>query len=79
MVGPAQGEAKYKTRPFGTTVAELQLLREWVEREGCTHAVMESTGSYWKPVFNVLEGAVQVALANPHKVKARKGHKTDPN
>lgn len=78
MIGPAQGEAKHVTRPFGTTVAELQMLREWVVEQGCTHAVMESTGSYWKPVFNVLEGSVKVTLANPHEVKARKGHKTDP-
>jgi transposase len=38
---------------------------------------MESTGSYWKPVFNVLEDSVKVYLANPHEVKNRKGHKTD--
>jgi transposase len=38
---------------------------------------MESTGSYWKPIFNVLEESVQVYLANPHEVKARKRHKTD--
>jgi transposase len=40
---------------------------------------MESTGSYWKPVFNVLEGTVVVILANAQQVKARKGHKTDPH
>src|SRR4029434_9111887 len=44
---------------------------------GVTHAVMESTGSYWKPVFNVLEDAVKVYLANPQEVRNRKGHKTD--
>ena len=38
---------------------------------------MESTGSYWKPVFNVLETDVKVYLANPQEVKNRKGHKTD--
>ena len=38
---------------------------------------MESTGSYWKPVFNALEDALEVQLANPHEVKARKGHKTN--
>src|SRR6516165_9963235 len=41
------------------------------------NAVMESTGSYWKPVFNVLEDAVKVYLANPQEVKNRRGHKTD--
>jgi len=38
---------------------------------------MESTGSYWIPVFNLLEGHVTVVLANPEEVKNRKGHKTD--
>jgi transposase len=77
MVGPANGEARSEVRTFGTTVAELKRLREWMEEEQCTHAIMESTGSYWKPVFNILEGSVKIALANPHEVKARKGHKTD--
>lgn len=77
MTGPADGEARYEIRTFGTTVGELKKMRAWVEGEQCTHAVMESTGSYWKPVFNVLEGCVQLQLANPHEVKARKGHKTD--
>lgn len=77
MVGPADGEARSEIRQFGTTVAELKRLRQWIEQEGCTHIILESTGSYWKPVFNILEGSAQVALANPQEVKARKGHKTD--
>jgi transposase len=77
MVGPANGEARSEVRTFGTTVPELHRLRDWIQQEQCTHAIMESTGSYWKPVFNILEGVVKVALANPHEVKARKGHKTD--
>lgn len=77
MTGPAHGEARSEIRTFGTTVAELKALREWIEKEQCTHAIMESTGSYWKPVYNMLEGSVTVALANPHEVKARKGQKTD--
>jgi transposase len=77
MVGPANGEARHEIRTFGTTVAELTKLQQWIGQEGCTHAVMESTGSYWKPVFNILEGSIQVMLANPHEVKARKGHNTD--
>src|SRR5580658_8933875 len=77
MTGPANGEARSETRTFGTTVAELQALRDWIQKEQCTHAIMESTGSYGKPVFNILEGSVKVALANPHEVKARKGHKAD--
>jgi len=58
-------------------MGQLEELRAWLKAEQCTHAVMESTGSYWKPVFNVLEDSLEVQLANPNEVKARKGHKTD--
>ena len=77
MVGPLEGEPRIEKRRFGTTVVELSDLREWLRSQGVTHVVMESTGSYWKPVFNVLEDAVRVYLANPQEVKNRKGHKTD--
>jgi transposase len=59
--------------------SELERLVAWLVAEGCTHAVMESTGSYWKPVFNLLEAHVRVILANAADVQNRRGHKTDPN
>src|SRR6516225_10700800 len=77
MTGPLDGEARTQKRRFGTIVAELESLREWLKQEGVTHVVMESTASYWKPVFNVLEADFQVYLANSQEVKNRKGHKTD--
>jgi len=77
MVGPLEGEPRIEKRRYGTTVSELNDLREWLQSQAVTHVVMESTGSYWKPVFNVLEEAVRVYLANPQEVKNRKGHKTD--
>jgi transposase len=77
MVGPADGEARFEIRTYGTTVPELKEVQQWLLEQGCTDVIMESTGSYWKPVFNILEGHVRVSLANPHEVKARKGHKTD--
>jgi len=77
MVGPLHAEPRTEIRRFGTNVADLEALRDWLKQEGITHAAMESTGSYWKPVFNILEEALTVYLANPHQVKARKGHKTD--
>ena len=67
-----------EVRRFGTTVKELERLRAWLVERKCTEAVMESTGSYWKPVFNILEGSVKVILANPEQVKALRGKKTDP-
>ena len=77
MTGPLDGEARTQKRRFGTIVSELESLRDWLKQEGVTHVVMESTASYWKPVFNVLEADLQVYLANPQEVKNRKGHKTD--
>jgi len=77
MTGPLEGEARAEKRRFGTTTAQLESLRDWLKQEEITQVVMESTGSYWKPVFNVLERSVKVYLANPQEVKNRKGHKTD--
>ena len=77
MCGPLKEEPRVERRRFGTVHEELQKLRAWLLEQGVTHVVMESTGSYWKPIFNVLEGSVQVLLANPQEVKNRKGHKTD--
>src|SRR5438093_10780010 len=56
---------------------ELERLRVWLKEMGWTEAVMESTGSYWKPVYNVLEGTVKIILANPMHVKVLRGKKTD--
>jgi transposase len=77
LTGPADGEPKVETRKFGTFHADLQALGRWLSVQQCTQAVMESTGCYWKPVFNILENSVAVILANGQDVKGRKGHKTD--
>jgi transposase len=66
-----------ETRKFGTIVSELVKLKTWLAECGCTHVVMESTGVYWKPVFNILEDTFTVLLANSQEVKNRRGHKTD--
>jgi len=77
MVGPADQEPHSVTHYYGTVTGSLERLRQWLLRQGCTHVVMESTGSYWKPIFNVLEDSFEVVLANAQQVKQRKGHKTD--
>jgi transposase len=64
LTGPADGEPKVETRKVGTFHSDLEALRQWLSNERCTHAVMESTGSYGKPVFSVLESSVTVILAN---------------
>src|ERR1700688_1660101 len=77
MTGAAHEEPRSETRRFDPTVPGLKRLRNWLHEERVTDVVMESTGSYWIPVFNLLEGHVTVVLANPEEVKNRKGHKTD--
>lgn len=77
MIGALNGEPRVEMREYLTTNSALMQLRDWLVAEGVTHVVMESTGSYWKPVFNVLENAVVVYLANSQDVRNRKGHKTD--
>jgi hypothetical protein len=56
MTGAAQEEPRSETRRFDTTVPGLKRLRNWLNEERVTDVVMENTGSYWIPVFNLLEG-----------------------
>jgi transposase len=62
---------------FGTTTSALLRLADWLAEGGCTHVGVESTGEYWKPVFNLLEGAFEVWLLNAAHIKAVPGRKTD--
>jgi len=73
-----KGEKIHKQmRTFGTATRELLSLRTWLLGEGCTHVAMESTGVYWKPIYALLEGVVEVVVANAHHVKKVPGRKTD--
>ena len=71
----ANGEKKRRT--FSTMTADLLQLRDWLVAAGCTHVAIESTGVYWKPVFNILEDALTVILINPEHARALRGRKTD--
>ena len=71
------GAARTEVRSFPTVTAGLLLLADWLVAEGVTHVAMESTGVYWKPVFNILEGQVEVMLVNAHHIKNVPGRKTD--
>jgi transposase len=79
LTGAANEEPQSQTLRFDATVPALEQLRQWLLAESITHVAMESTGSYWIPIFNVLEGQVVIVLANPEEVKNRRGHKTDRN
>jgi transposase len=69
---------KKQTREFSTVTSSLKELRDWLLENGITHVAMESTGVFWKPVYNVLEPAgLTVWVVNAAHVKYVPGHKTD--
>jgi transposase len=76
MVSP-NGKIRKQMRTFGTTTRELLSMRQWLLSEGCTHLAMESTGGYWKPVFAILEGELEIVVANAPQVKKVPGRKSD--
>jgi transposase len=70
-------DGQKETRTFSTMTDDLLRLRDWLVKAQCTHVAIESTGVYWKPVFNVLEAALTVVLINPEHAHALRGRKTD--
>ena len=72
------GQAVQEVRTFRTITAQLQELARWLAAAGCRHVALESTGVYWKPVFNLLEAAgLEVVLVNAQHIKNVPGRKTD--
>jgi transposase len=68
---------EWETKTFGTMTPDLLELHDWLQEWECSHAALESTGDYWKPVFNLLEGDFEVLLVNAQHVKHVPGRKTD--
>ena len=75
-LGP-DGTVSSQVRTFGTMTAQLLELSDWLEAQGVRHVAMESTGVYWKPIFNLLEGNFAVILVNAQRLKNVPGRKTD--
>lgn len=76
IVPEAEGRPVKETRTFSTMTGDLTALAHWLTEQGVTHVAMESTGVYWKPVYNLLEGTFQILVVNPAAIKKLKG-KTD--
>lgn len=74
MVGRRREQAVQR---FGTTTPELLALADWLAAWSVTHVAMESTGEYWKPVYNILEGNYELLLVNAQHLKHVPGRKTD--
>lgn len=64
-------------RTFQTVLSDLLQLADWLRAAQVMHVAMESTGVYWKPVFNILEGEFEVLLVNAKHIKFVPGRKTD--
>src|SRR6266849_4019659 len=71
-----QGDKKI-VRSFSTMTDDLLSLLDWLSSAGCTHVAIESTGIYWRPVFNIIEVSMTVILVNARHMKAVPGRKTD--
>lgn len=77
LVSDEHGRLTKETRSFETMTASLLALSDWLTSYGVTHVAMESTGEYWKPIYNILEENFEVLLVNAQHIKAVPGRKTD--
>lgn len=74
--GP-KGEKVVEHRTFGTMTADLLALSDWLTSKQITHVALESTGEFWKPIYNVLEGQCELVVVNAQHIKHVPGRKTD--
>src|SRR5919106_6890665 len=74
--GP-KGKPQKEIRTFSTMTCDLLALSDWLAEGGVTHAAMESTGVYWKPLYNLLEGSFTLLLVNAQHIKQVPGRKSD--
>lgn len=78
MLTPGKrGHPDREVRSFSTVTRSLLELADWLEASGCTHVAMESTGSFWKPIYNLMEGQFTLLVVNAQHMKAVPGRKTD--
>jgi transposase len=71
------GQVQKEVQTFSTMTQDLLALLDWLHAAGCTHVAMESTSSYWRPVYNLLEGQFTVLVGNAYHMKTVPGRKTD--
>jgi transposase len=73
----SQGAKRVEIRTFGTMTADLLALSDWLQARQVTHVAMESTGEFWKPIYNLLEGNFELLVVNARHIKNVPGRKTD--
>lgn len=78
LITPApNGERRKERQTFSTMTPDLVRLREWLKERQCNQVAMESTGVFWRPIFNMLEGHLEVMVVNAGHIKTVPGRKTD--
>jgi transposase len=77
LIAEATGKPRKEVRTFSTMTPDIVRMREWLTRLSITHVAMESTGVFWKPIYNLLEGHLELLLVNAQHIKAVPGRKTD--
>jgi transposase len=77
LMGSAGSNPELERGTWATTTSQLLELGDWLRERGITHVAMESTGTYWKPVWAVLEGQFDLTLCNAAHIKQAPGRKTD--
>ena len=76
-VGEDSQRRRQETHTFKTMTNDILALADWLQAGGVTHVAMESTGTYWKPIYNILESNFEVILVNAQHIKHVPGRKTD--
>lgn len=71
------GQLHQQTRHWGTMTRDILMMADWMAAQGVTHVALESTGVYWKPIYNILEGRFTVLLVNARHLKQVPGRKSD--
>jgi transposase len=77
MTSEAGQPAAQTIRTFGTMTVDLLALADWLHTAGCTHVAMESTGVYWRPIYQLLGGLLTLLVVNAQQMKAVARRKTE--
>src|SRR5215472_8134805 len=77
LIAEPNGPPRKERQTISRMTPDLLRLRDWLLAQGCTQVAMESTGVFWKPLFNVLEGHLEVLVVNAQHIKLVPGRKTD--
>jgi len=77
LVGKPGEKPNATIKTFSTMTEDILACKDWLDSEDCTHVALESTGVYWKPIFNIMEESMKIILANARDIKNVPGRKTD--